>query len=135
MIIEIYLSKPVEPIGDCARFYIETNNQEFIQELKKYVCPVRLIKYLDQELENNEDILELVSLTEEQKVNLKIDLSLSSEKIINDPSLSPFPNKYLEQTKDYLDKYGNEPTLEESDLTQKSDRGYEIQLDNFLYKN
>ncbi len=133
MIVEIYLSKPVEPVGDCARFYIETNDQEFIHELKKYVCPVRLIKYLDQELEINEDILELIRLEPEQIVDLKIDLSLASEKIINDPNLSPFPTKYLEQTK-HLDKYGNELPLEESDLTQKSDRGYEMQLDNLLYK-
>lgn len=133
MLIEIYLSKPVEPVGDCARFYFETDNKYFINEVKKYICPVRLSKFLDKTMEQFDDIKELVRLEPGQKIDLFINLSHISEKIIKDPNLFAFSDKYLEQTK-HLDKYGNEIELEESDLTEHSDRGYEMQLDNFIYK-
>ncbi|WP_128980687.1 hypothetical protein [Halarcobacter ebronensis] len=133
MIIEIYLSKAVEPVGDCARFYFKTDNKYFIDEVKKYICPVRLSKYLDEAMEEFNDIEELIRLEPNQKADLFIDLSHISEKLIKDPKLSPFSDKYLEQTL-HLDQYGYELPLEESDLTQKSDRGYEMQLDNLLYK-
>ncbi len=132
MIVEIYLSKPVEPVGDCARFYIETDNKYFIDEVKKYVCPVRLSKFLDEAMEQFDDIKELIRLEPNQKADLFIDLSHISEKLIKNPKLSPFSDKYLEQTQ-HLDQYGYE--LEPTDLTEKSDRGYEMELDSLLYKN
>lgn len=133
MLIEIYLSKAVEPVGDCARFYFETENKYFIDEVKKYICPVRLSKFLDEAMEEFNDIEELIRLEPNQKADLFIDLSHISEKLLKNPKLSPFSEKYLEQTQ-HLDQYGNEPLLEDSDLTEHSDRGYEMQLDNYLYK-
>ncbi len=121
MIVEIYLSKPVEPVGDCARFYIETNDQEFIHELKKYVCPFRLSRFLDEAMEQFDDIKELIRLEPGQKIDLFINLAHISEKIIKDPNLFAFSDKYLEQTK-HLDKYGNELPLEEIDVIQEANK-------------
>ena len=133
MLIEIYLSKPVEPVGDCATFYYKTENEYFIDEIKKYKCPYRLSMFLDEAMEQFNDIKELIRLEPGQKIDLFINLSHISEKLVKNPKLSPFSKKYLEQTK-HLDKYGNEALLEDSDLTEKSDRAYEMQLDNYLYK-
>jgi hypothetical protein len=132
MLVEIYLSKPVEPLGDCARFYYETDNKYFIDEVKKYICPFRLALFLDEAKKQFEDIKELVKLKEEQRADLFIDLSLASQNIINDPNLFGFSDKYLEQTK-HLNQYGYE--LELTDLTEKSDRRYEMELDSSLYRN
>jgi hypothetical protein len=107
MIVEIYLSKAVEPVGDCARFYFETENKYFIDEVKKYICPVRLSKFLDEAMEEFNDIEELIRLEPNQKADLFIDLSLVSQEIISNPNLFPFSDKYLEQTK-HLDQYGND---------------------------
>jgi hypothetical protein len=105
MLIEIYLSKPVEPLGDCATFYIETENKYFIEEVKKYKCPFRLSKFLDEAIEQFDDIKELIRLEPGQKIDLFINLAHISERIIKDPNLFAFSDKYLEQTK-HLDKYG-----------------------------
>jgi hypothetical protein len=134
MIIELKLGKPVEPVGDCATFYYETENEYFIDEIKKYKCPFRLSRFLDEAMEQFDDIKELIRLEPNHKVDLLIDLLAESERMIKDPTLFAFSDKYLEQT-DYLDKYGYEFELEESDLTEQSDRGYEMEVDNFIYKN
>lgn len=106
MLIEIYLSKPVEPVGDCATFYIKTEDEFFIEEIKKYKCPVRLAKFIDEQLESDKNVVEeLIKLEPGQKIDLFINLSHISEKIIKDPNLSPMTDKYLEQTQ-HLDKYG-----------------------------
>ncbi|RXJ98100.1 hypothetical protein CRU98_11325 [Arcobacter sp. CECT 8986] len=134
MLIELKLGKPVEPVGDCATFYYETENEYFIDEIKKYKCPFRLAMFLDEAMEEFDDIQELIKLEPNQKVDLLIDLLAESERMIKDPTLFAFSDKYLEQT-NYLDKYGNEIEIEESDLTEKSDRRYEMQLDDMIYKN
>jgi hypothetical protein len=133
MLIEIKLGKPVEPVGDCATFYYETENEYFIYEIKKYKCPFRLSMFLDEVMKEFDNIEELIRLEPNQKVDLVIDLLAESERMIKDPTLFAFSDKYLEQTK-HLDKYGNEIELEESDLTEKSDRGYEMEVDSYLYK-
>lgn len=84
-------------------------------------------------MEQFDDIKELIRLEPNHKVDLLIDLLAESERMIKDPTLFAFSDKYLEQT-DYLDKYGYEFELEESDLTEKSDRGYEMDVDSYLYK-
>lgn len=133
MIIELKLGKPVEPVGDCATFYYETENKYFIDEIKKYKCPFRLTMFLDEVIEEFDDIKELIRLEPNQKVDLLIDLLAESERMIKNPSLFAFSDKYLEQT-NYLDRYGYEIELEESDLTEQSDRGYEMEVDSYLYK-
>ncbi|WP_419769084.1 MAG: hypothetical protein ACNI3C_06920 [Candidatus Marinarcus sp.] len=133
MLIELKLGKPVEPLGDCATFYIETENHYFIEEVKKYKCPFRLSRFLDEAIEQFDDIKELIRLEPNHKVDLLIDLLAESERMIKDPTLFAFSDKYLEQTK-HLDKYGYEIDLEESDLTEQSDRGYEMEVDSYLYK-
>ncbi len=133
MIIEIKLGKPVEPVGDCATFYYETENEYFIEEIKKYKCPFRLAMFLDEAMEEFNDIKELIRLEPNQNIDLVIDLLAESERMIKDPTLFAFSDKYLQQT-DHLDKYGYEIELEESDLTEQSDRGYEMEVDSYLYK-
>ena len=54
--------------------------------------------------------------------------------MIEDPNLSPFGDKYLEQTQ-HLDRYGNEIEIESCDLTEQSDYAYEMSLDDIIYKN
>ncbi len=121
MIVEIYLSKAVEPVGDCARFYFETDNKCFIDEVKKYICPVRLSKYLDEAMEEFNDIEELIRLEPNQKADLFIDLSHISEELLKNPKLSPFSEKYLEQTK-HLDQYGYELRLKEIDVVKEANK-------------
>lgn len=75
-----------------------------------------------------------IELESNQKVNLVINLLTESELMIKDPTLFALSDKYFEQT-NYLDEYGNEIELEEYDLTEESDRGYEMGIDNLLYKN
>ncbi|RXJ90157.1 hypothetical protein CRV01_03070 [Arcobacter sp. CECT 8983] len=96
MIIEIKLGKPVEAVGDCAIFYYETEYEYFIDEIKKYKCPFRLAMYLDEAMEQFDDIKELIRLEPSQKIDLLIDLLAESERIIKNPTLFAFLDKYLE---------------------------------------
>ncbi len=130
MLIELYLAQAVEPVGDIGTFYIETDDEEVIKEFKKYKCPMRLVKYMDEVLESNKNVKELVKLKPGQKIDHFINLSHISDKNLKD-GLSPFMDEYLKQT-DHLDEYGNE--IEKSDLTEGSDRGYEMKLDDLIYK-
>lgn len=135
MLIILTLSKQVEPVGDCATFYIDTENKYFIEEVQKYKCPFRLARFLDDAKEQFDDIKELIRLEPSHKIDLFIDLTHIAQEIIEDIDSSPFGDLYLEQTK-HLDKYGYEKdTIEESDLTENSDSAYEMQLDDIIYKN
>ena len=134
MIIKIKLGRAVEPMGDIATFTIKTNNKYFISEIKKYKCPIRLINFLDEQMENDY-IEELIQDHEIQSAIIDIEINLLNEtdKIMNSSDNFTDLDKYIEST-DYLDKYGSEIEIEDSDLTEQSDRAYEMNLDNYLYK-
>jgi len=134
MIIQIKLGRPVEPVGDIATFTVETNNTFFIKEVQKFVCPVRLMQFLDIQMKNNYDIKELIMDKDIANANIDITIDLLSktdEIMSNQDKFFEF-DEYLEDTEDYLDEYGNPKEL--SDLTEHSDRGYEMNLDSELYK-
>ena len=134
MIFKIKLGRAVEPIGDIATFTIKTNNKYFISEIKKYKCPIRLINFIDEQIKND-DIEELIKDNEIQSavIDIEIDLLNETDEIVNSSDGFTDLDKYIEST-DYLDKYGVEVEIEDSDLTEQSDRAYEMNLDNYLYK-
>lgn len=137
MLVEIYISKDTELGGDIGRVYLDTEDMKFVDEVKKYKCPIRMCLFLEKEIKNNSNIRELITDKEikESTVDLLIDLSDITSDIVNHHSYAIFNfEKYIENTS-YLDKYGNELELEECDFTQNSDSAYELELDNAIYKS
>lgn len=137
MVVQIYLSKDTELTGNIGRFYFDTENMKFVEEVKKYKCPVRMGLFLGNELKNYNNVREMITDKEiqESHIDLLIDLSDISIDIIDNHPYAIFDfEKYIENTS-YLDKYGREVELEECDLTQNSDSAYELELDNDIYKS
>ncbi len=112
MIIEVYLNEEVEPVGDSGTFYIDTSSNIFIEEINKYQCPIRLIDFLDEEFENNNEVTELIRLPENGKIDLFINLSNETQKIIDETDGFTEFDKYLENTS-HLNKYGNQINIKD----------------------
>ena len=131
MQIKVIVNKPGEIFSVLC---YETENKEFIEEIQKYKCPIRLACFTDEFKETYPNEVKELIESEITNLDLVIDLEDRTKEII-ESNYSVLT--YIEETKNLFDKYGNE--LEEyeelSDYSQGSDRGYEMALDNELYRN
>lgn len=138
MILQIYISKDTELTGDIGRFYIDTLDIEFINEVNKYKCPIRMGLFLDNEIKTNPNVREIITDKEikESHTDLFIDLIKETDEIIQEHTYAIFDfNKYINDTKSFLDRYGNPlEEIEECDLSMGTDAQYEMNIDNLLYK-
>ena len=93
-----------EVLGDIGTSYIETSNQIFILEVRKYRCPIRLASYLDLALAENENVRELIEVPDSHDVFISLveeSLAINEEYIQKGICV----DEYLEIT-NHLDKYG-----------------------------
>lgn len=109
MKVKIIVAKPTKEDVVSSVFAIETTSKEFVTELKKYACPMRITKYLDEH--NKESYTNLSDDLPNEEFELIIDLSEKFENIINENMkkgdlMSSFPEIYIKKTS-HLDQYGN----------------------------
>ena len=110
MLIKIKLIEHDEDDIVSGTFHLETYDKEFVDELKKYVCPFRLANYLTES--ENKEYTSFYKELDHSKYNLIIDLSEETERIIDKKVnagelFSIIPDAYIESTP-HLDRYGNQ---------------------------
>jgi len=111
MILKLFLSENTKLGGDIGTFYFETNDERFIEEVQKFVCPVRLIQFIStDEINSNKNIRELITDAEinNSSIDIFVDLTQEMNKILIGLNEILDINKYIEETNDKSDKYGNE---------------------------
>ena len=110
MIVKLYLSEDTNLGGEIGTFYFETSDESFIEEVQKFVCPVRLMKYIStDEINSNKNIRELITDVEinDSSVDVLVNLTPRMNEILINLNEILDINKYIEDTKDKFDKYGN----------------------------
>ena len=108
--IKVKTADDTKDLGDLATFYINTISQKFIDELKKYVCPMRIVLFIEEQ-ENLSECILIKQTPPDNSIDLKIDLSQKYKEIEKSCIAKGDPlgltiDKYIENTP-HLDKYGN----------------------------
>ena len=126
MIIKIKVCEDTKLGGDIGTYYIDTNDEIFIDEVQRFVCPVRLIKYIS----DDKDIKELI--TNEEISNCKVDLSIDLSSEMNDilKNLNTILDieQYIKDTYEDFDEFG-EDLYFDGDLVDGVDYAYNMQAD------
>lgn len=108
MYIKIKILKEQKDSLISSTFHIETYDKNFVNELKKYICPFRLTMFLTEK--ENKEYTPLKKSLSENQYSLIIDLSSKTNQIINKKIeagelLSIILETYIKSTS-HLDKYG-----------------------------
>jgi hypothetical protein len=132
MIIKIHISRNTKLTGDIGTVYIDTSDIRFIDEVKKYKCPIRMGLFLDNEIKTNPNVREIITdkEIEESHTDLFIDLTKKTDDILKNHLYVIWDFDLFIKNTSHLDKYGN--VIEnkvENDLTLSTDAEYEHNLD------